>query len=146
MICIKLYRISNYFYKKKMKKLSKIVYWLNKVLSSCEIDPAATIGDINIYHSVGIVIGGNVVIEDGVTIMSGVVIGANGYFRDGINSISSNGYNKMPLIKEKAFLGANSCILGDIVVEKNAIVGANAVVIKNVPENHIAIGVPAVIK
>lgn len=146
MLCVKLYKISNFFYKKNFKCVSKLVYWINKIINSCEIDPAATIGKVKIYHSVGVVIGGNVVIKDGVTIMSGVVIGASGYFVDGKRISSRTIRNDMPLIEEDAFLGANSCILGNVTVGKGAIIGANAVVLRDVPNKKVAIGIPANVK
>lgn len=143
MLCVNLYRISNFLYKRKLHKLAKVFYFINKIINSAEISPKAIIGRVNIYHSVGVVIGGDVIIKDDVTIMSGVVLGANGYFVKGIHKSINYKKHGAPIIKKNVFIGANSCILGNITLGENAVIGANAVVTKDVPDNSIAIGVPA---
>jgi len=71
------------------------------------------------------------VIEDDVNVGAGVVIGGR------------SGLQQVPLIKQGALLGAGCKVLGPVVVGRYAQIGANAVVLKDVPDGGVAVGVPA---
>lgn len=96
------------------------------------IHPGAKIGAIHVGHPSGIVIGAGAVIEDGVTIYQGVTVGAR---RKG-----ATGY---PVIKTGTILYANAVVIGGVTVGPDARVGANAVVLQNVPPGAIVAGNPA---
>ncbi|MCX2965385.1 serine O-acetyltransferase [Gordonia aquimaris] len=84
---------------------------------------------ISIHHGFGIVIHADSVIGDFVTIRQGVTIGA-----------TSRG---APIIRNQANLGASSLVIGPVIVGCNAVVGAGAVVVKDVPDGDIVVGNPA---
>jgi len=90
-------------------------------------------GGVFFTHTNGIVIAGGATVKKNVWIFQGVTIGA--------------AYGKgNPIIDENAILFAGAKVIGNVKVGKNAIVGANAVVVKDVPDNAVVVGVPAVIK
>lgn len=131
---IQIYRLYNKFNNKKFigRALSSFFFNLNLALHSIEINPNAVLGK-NIYfpHTTGIVIGPTK-IGDNVTIYQNVTIGhSNG---------SAGG---LPVIEDNVSIYAGAVIVGDIVIRKNSRVGANSVVLQDVPENSLAVGVPA---
>lgn len=110
----------------------KDIFWLPRILLSCDI-PFKFWKNTNIGHPVGIVISENAVIGRNVTIYSGVVVG--GKYKEG-------GQEK-PTIEDNVIIYANSTIIGNITIGKNAIIGAGSVMLKDVPENELWVGVPA---
>ena len=84
-----------------------------------------------IYHYSGIVINGNVVIGENCVIRQGVTIG------------NKNFENDVPTLGDNVDIGAGAVIIGRIKIGNNVKIGANAVVLKDVPDNHIAVGNPA---
>jgi len=99
--------------------------------SGAEISPFATIGaGLCIMHSTGIVIGPDVVIGTGLRIYQNVTIG------DG----SRPG---QPRIGDDVSIGAGACLLGPITVGDRVVIGANAVVTRDVPADSVATGAPA---
>ena len=85
------------------------------------------------HHALGVVLHPRTVIGDNFTIYQNVTIG-------------SRNNQGPPLIGNGVLIGAGACILGDIKIGNNVSIGANAVVLCSVPDNSIAVGVPAVIK
>lgn len=77
-MCILIYKLSNYLYNKKWFVLSKLFWAVNKLINGADINPQCHLGNVNIFHTVGVVIGGDVIVGDDTTIMSGVVIGGGG--------------------------------------------------------------------
>jgi serine O-acetyltransferase len=133
-MCLVIYRFASFFYKKNIRFLAKFFFWLNIICCSADINPAAKIGKVSIIHSVGVVIGGKVNIGDNTCIMSGVVIGTAGYWKNG-KQISKRHGDLQPIIGNNVFIGAHAVILGNIKIGDNAIIGANAFVTFDVPEN-----------
>jgi serine O-acetyltransferase len=88
-----------------------------------------------IPHPQSIVIGAFCVIGDNVTIESGVTIG-----RDFDITNSSNGY---PHIGDNVYIGTGAKLIGPVNVGDNSVIGANAVVTKDIPANSVAVGIPA---
>ena len=87
-----------------------------------------------IPHPQCIVIGGATIGEN-VTVQQGVTIGAN------IDKADSG--RKYPIIRDNVLIGAGAKVLGPLTVGCNSIIGANAVVINDVPEHSVAVGIPA---
>lgn len=115
------------------KPLRRVFWFLHSQWFGCEIAVSARIGRaFYVPHPYGIVIGGDAVIGDGVTVLQGVTIG-----------IKSQTDNRIGRIEDGAFLGANACVIGDVTVGRGAVVGANAVVVKDVPAGASAVGNPA---
>jgi serine O-acetyltransferase len=112
----------------------KLVYWLNKVLTSSDIDPRCQVAEgVRIPHPTGVVIGETAVIGTDAIIMAGVVIGARSWDK----------YKRHATVGARVQLGAGAKLLGPIVVGDDARVGANAVVIEDVPAGATVVGVPA---
>jgi serine O-acetyltransferase len=103
-----------------------------------EIHPGAVLGRrILIDHGMGVVIGETAVVGNDVTLYQGVTLGGTG-------SISDNHRIKRhPTLCSGVFVGNNANILGDITIGENSRVGAGSVVVRDVPPNSTAVGVPA---
>ncbi len=128
------YRISNWLYKKGLRLLPRALSGLVQIISNIDIHPACTIGRrVFIDHGFGVVIGETAEIEDDVLIYQGVTLGG----------VSLNHGKRHPTIKANVVIGAGAKILGNITVGENSKIGANSVVIKDVPNDCTAVGVPA---
>jgi serine O-acetyltransferase len=114
--------------------------WLSQVsrfLTQIEIHPGATIGaNLFIDHGAGVVIGETAIIGDEVTIYHGVTLGGAGPVAMG---------RRHPQLGDGVMVGAGAKLLGPITVGAGARIGANAVVVKDVPAGAVATGVPAVV-
>lgn len=116
-------KIKNSYIRKILKKHLEVKY-------SVLISTNAKIGkNLSLDHFFGIVIGDNVVIGDNCKIYQQVTVGQkNGGF---------------PNIGDNVIIYAGAKVIGDIKIGNNVEIGANAVVLKDVPDNFIAVGVPA---
>ena len=128
------YRIANKLYKANFKSLARIIMGINQILTNIDIHPAATIGRrVFIDHGTGVVIGETAIIEEDVIIYQGVTLG-------GVSLVQGK---RHPTIKRGVVIGAGAKVLGNITIGEYAKVGANSVVVKNVPDCSTAIGIPA---
>ncbi len=128
------YRISNRLYKSGFIRLAKIIMGINKIFTQIDIHPGATIGQrVFIDHGIGVVIGETAIIEDDVLIYQGVTLGG----------VSLSPGKRHPTIKKGVVIGAGAKILGNIEIGEEAKIGANSVVIKDVPPCSTAVGIPA---
>ena len=133
---IVLIRVSHYLYANKRTILAKLISVLNYFLFKIEVSAKTKIGPgLVIPHPDGIVIGARS-IGSNVTIFQQVTIGSK-YIDFELNELLR------PTIGNNAILGAGSKILGNINIGQGAVIGANAVVIKDVPAFFCARGVPA---
>lgn len=128
------YRVAHKLYMSNFKSLARIIMGLTQILTNIDIHPGAVIGKrVFIDHGTGVVIGQTAIIEDDVLIYQGVTLGG----------VSLTQGKRHPTVKKGAVLGAGSKILGNIVIGEYAKIGANSVVVKPVPNNATAIGIPA---
>jgi len=128
------YRIAHKLHNANFKRLARMIMGLNQIFTHIDIHPAADIGRrVFIDHGIGVVIGETTVIEDDVLIYQGVTLG-------GVSLIQGK---RHPTIKQGAVIGAGAKILGNIVIGEKAKIGANSVVVKEVPDCSTAIGIPA---
>ncbi len=128
------YRHSHWLYNKGLRFLPRLISGLGQFLTTIEIHPAAQIGRrVFIDHGVGVVIGETTIIHDDVVIYQQVTLGG----------VSLTKGKRHPTIEDKVVLGAGSKILGNITIGKDSKVGANSVVVKDVPADSTAIGIPA---
>lgn len=95
-----------------------------------ECSPGATIKKVYFGHPLGLVIGRDAILEDNVVVMSNVTFGA----------LQVDNHIGKQHIKEGTLVGTGARILGTVTIGKNCVIGANAVVTKDVPDNHIVIG------
>jgi serine O-acetyltransferase len=146
-LVVAVYRLGRWGLKIRQRRLRKlfflayhILYTMTKIVSHIDLPCETEIGDnLQIEHACvgGITVtmfsklGNNVVLRQGVTI--GLRL------REGDEPIG-------PLIGNNVDLGCGCCVLGPITIGDNVQIGANAVVITDVPSNSIAVGVPAVVK
>lgn len=131
---ISTYRVANRLYKANWKRAARIIMGLNQIITNIDIHPAATIGNrVFIDHGTGVVIGETTIIEDDVLIYQGVTLG-------GVNLTTGK---RHPTIKRGAVIGAGAKVLGNITIGEYSKVGANSVVVKEVPDHSTAIGIPA---
>jgi serine O-acetyltransferase len=133
-----LYRISNFLYNKVPvvgNLLSVVFEYLNIILYSCDVSRKCTIGSgFMIVHCAGIIIGERVKVGKNCKIFNCVNLG---------NKNTETGEDKQPIIKNDVVLGAGAKCLGDIEIGNNVTIGANSVVLTDVPDHCIAVGVPA---
>lgn len=128
------HRISNYFFKRRMFFLARMVSQLSRQFTGIEIHPGAKIGrGLFIDHGMGVVIGETAEIGDHVILYHGVTLGGTG----------KNKGKRHPTLGSNVIVGSGAKILGPITIGNGARVGANAVVLKDVPENCTAVGIPA---
>ncbi|WP_366656792.1 serine O-acetyltransferase [Fodinicurvata sp. EGI_FJ10296] len=128
------YRLSHWLWSWRLAFLASLVSYLTRIVTGIEIHPGATIGRrFFIDHGTGVVIGGTAEIGDDVTLYQGVTLGG---------TTLSKG-KRHPTLSDGVIVGANATILGPLTVGRNARVGANAVVLRDVPEGYTAVGVPA---
>lgn len=128
------YRISNRLYRNGFRALARSIMGLNQIITNIDIHPGATIGRrVFIDHGFGVVIGQTTVIEDDVLIYQGVTLGG----------VSLTPGKRHPTIKSGVVIGAGAKVLGNITIGTNSKIGANSVVVREVPDNSTAIGIPA---
>ena len=135
------HKIANFFSIAKFDLIARIISQFSRFLTGIEIHPKAKIGkNLFIDHGMGVVIGETSDIGDNVTIYHMVTLGG---ISPSINSDDQRNTKRHPTLMNNVVVGSGAQILGPIVIGKNAKIGANAVVTKNVPENAIMVGIPA---
>ena len=131
------YRIAHGLYKIKLFFLARLISQLGRFFTGIEIHPGAKIGKgLFIDHGMGVVIGETAEIGDNVTIYHGVTLGGTGKDKG----------KRHPTIGNDVIIGCGAKILGPISIGDGAKIGANSVVLKNVPKGKTTVGIPAVIK
>ncbi len=135
------HKIANFFSVAKFDLIARIVSQFSRFLTGIEIHPKAKIGkNLFIDHGMGVVIGETSEIGDNVTIYHMVTLGG---ISPSINSDDQRNIKRHPTLMDNVVVGSGAQILGPVVVGRNAKVGANAVVTKDVPENAVMVGIPA---
>ena len=133
--------IAHKLWELKIYLIARMISQLSRFLTGIEIHPAAKIGkNLFIDHGMGVVIGETSEISDNVTIYHGVTLGG---ISPAENSIEQVNVKRHPTIKDNCIIGSGAQILGPIILEKNSRIGANTVILKNVPENGTMVGNPA---
>ncbi|NMA94713.1 MAG: serine O-acetyltransferase [Clostridiales bacterium] len=128
-----LHRLAHWLNNKRLRFLARVISQLNRFFTGIEIHPAATIGEgLFIDHGMGVVIGETVTIGDNVTIYQGATLGGTG------KDIGK----RHPTIGDNVVISTGAKVLGPFKVGDNSKIGANAVVLKEVPPNSTAVGVP----
>lgn len=117
--------------------LPKLIMTLARWATGVEIHPGAVIGcGLFIDHGAGVVVGETAVIGDHVTLFQGVTLGGTGKERG----------KRHPTIGNQVVIGAGAKVLGNITIGHHSMVGANAVVVRDVPDHSTVVGVPGRIR
>ena len=125
----------------KLLLLARVLSQFSRFLTGIEIHPAAKIGkNLFIDHGMGVVIGETSEIGDDVTIYHGVTLGG---ISPAENSAEQRNVKRHPTIKNNVIIGSAAQILGPITIGRCARIGANSVVLKDVPEHATMVGNPA---
>ncbi|APT91978.1 serine acetyltransferase [Corynebacterium phocae] len=128
------HRVAHQLWQRGWKGPARILAQATRFLTGVEIHPGATIGRrFFIDHGMGIVIGETTEIGDGVMLYHGVTLGGQVLTQT----------KRHPTIEDGVVIGAGAKVLGPITIGKDSAIGANAVVTKPVPANHVAVGIPA---
>jgi serine O-acetyltransferase len=128
------HRAAHAAWKMRLYLVARLLSQFGRFLTGIEIHPAATIGhNLFIDHGSGVVIGETAEIGDGVTLYHGVTLGGT--------SLESG--KRHPTLEDGVIVGAGAKILGPVVVGRNARIGANAVVLSDVPAGVTMVGIPA---
>ncbi len=127
------YRVAHKLWTFKIPILPRFLCQVAKIFTGVEIHPAAKIGkSFFIDHGTGVVIGETSEIGNWVTIYQGVTLGGKG----------GRGEKRHPTLKNNVLIGANAILLGPIIVEDDAVIGAASVVLRNVPVGATVVGNP----
>lgn len=128
------HRLANFLWRCHLYLIARFISHISRFLTAIEIHPAAKIGKrFFIDHGVGVVIGETAEIGNDVHIYHQVTLGG----------VSSEKIKRHPTVGNGVIIGAGAKLLGPIKVGDNAKIGANAVVINDVPTGASMVGVPA---
>src|SRR4051812_14770819 len=129
-----IHRFAHQLWRWNLKWLGRFLSHIGRWLTGIEIHPGATIGRrFFIDHGMGVVIGETAVIGDDCTLYHGVTLGGTSW----------NKGKRHPTLADGVVVGARAKILGPITVGREAKIGSNAVVVKDVPAGATAVGIPA---
>ena len=128
------HRLAHFFWRIKLYWIARVTSYLSRIITGIEIHPGAIIGRrFFIDHGMGVVIGETAIIGDDCTIYHGVTLGGTSWKQG----------KRHPTLEDKVVIGAGAKILGPVTIGSNAKIGSNAVVVKDIPKNATAVGIPA---
>lgn len=129
------YRLARFLWCRRLKLLGRFVSHVGRFLTGIEIHPGAEVGErLFIDHGMGVVVGGTATIGDDVTLYQGVTLGGTSLER---------GVKRHPTLEDGVIVGAGASVLGPFTVGRGARIGANAVVVAEVPAGATMVGIPA---
>jgi serine O-acetyltransferase len=135
------YRMAHGLWRRGLKLIARFLSNVGRILTGIEIHPGARIGKgFFIDHGLGVVIGETAEIGDGVTLYHDVTLGG---IAPSIDSAAQRGAKRHPTLMDNVIVGSGAQILGPITVGRGARVGANSVVLTDVPSCATAVGIPA---
>ena len=136
-----IYRVSHALWKRGWRMLGRLMSHFGRIVTGIEIHPGAKIGRrLFIDHGMGVVIGETSEIGDDVTLYHDVTLGG---VAPSIDSDSQRDVKRHPTLADGVIVGSGAQVLGPITIGKNARVGANAVVTKDVAHCATVVGIPA---
>lgn len=125
--------IENPLIRKPLKKLSSMMYILVRNFYGIELPPTATIGRrLHIEHQHGIIVHYNAIIGDDCVLRHEVTLGQRDMNDD-----------RAPTLGNRVEVGAGAKIIGGVLIGSDAVIGANAVVVRDIPAKAHAVGIPA---
>jgi serine O-acetyltransferase len=127
------HRVAHALWESQIPVAPRVIAYASRTVTGVEIHPAAKIGsDFFIDHGSGVVIGETTEIGDRVTLFQGVTLGGTGFARG----------KRHPTLRDDVTVGSGAKLLGPVTVGRNAKVGANTVVIEDVPPHTTVVGNP----
>jgi len=127
------HRVAHALQDEGMPVVPRSIAYVSRALTGIEIHPAADIGDgLFIDHGTGVVIGETAVIGNDVTLYQGVTLGGTGFATG----------KRHPTVEDNVTIGSGAKLLGPITVGHGAKIGANSVVINDIPANSTVVGNP----
>lgn len=127
------YRVAHFFYKKNSFFIARLISQLARFFTGIEIHPGAKIGEgILIDHGMGVVIGETAEVGNRVTIYHGTTLGGTG------KDIGK----RHPTIGNDVMIGSGAKLLGPIIIGSNVKIGANSVVLRDIPSGSTVVGIP----
>src|SRR5215470_6536341 len=135
------YRLAHWFWRHNWLLMGRFIAHCGRILTAIDIHPGAVIGRrLFIDHGVGLVIGETAEIGDDVTLYQGVTLGG---VAPSVNSAAQVHRKRHPTLRNGVIVGSGAQVLGPITVGEGARVGANAVVVADVPAGVTVVGIPA---
>jgi serine O-acetyltransferase len=127
------HRVAHALWDSQVPVAPRVIAYTSRAVTGVEIHPAAKIGsDFFIDHGSGVVIGETTEIGDRVTLYQGVTLGGTGFARG----------KRHPTLRDDVTVGSGAKLLGPVTVGRNAKVGANTVVIEDIPPHTTVVGNP----
>ncbi len=127
------HRISHWLWNRGARLVARTLAEFTRILTGVEIHPGAVLGPgLFIDHATGVVIGETAEVGEDVTIYHGVTLGGSG----------ADTGKRHPTIGDRVIIGAGAKVLGAIKVGDDSRIGANAVLVKEVPSSAVVVGVP----
>lgn len=130
---IHFYRISNWFYRHHVPFLSKLIWKLQYLLFNCSVPGSCEIGKGTKFGYGGIA----------VVMHARSIVGKNCMIGQGVTIGGKSGWYEVPVIGDNVIINAGARIIGPVRIGNNVEIGANCVVVKDVPSNCVVAGVPA---
>jgi len=128
------HRVAHFLHIRGFKLTARLISQMSRMMTGIEIHPGATVGKrLLIDHGMGVVIGETTEIGDDCTLYQGVTLGGTG----------KDSGKRHPTIGNHVMVSAGARVLGPIIIGDYSKIGSGAVVLKDVPPNCTAVGVPA---
>jgi serine O-acetyltransferase len=127
------HRLAHWLWNHKLRFIARLLSSFARLITSVDIHPGATIGSgLFIDHAIGVVIGETTIIGNDVTLYQGVTLGGTSLAKG----------KRHPTLGDGVIVGSGAKVLGPIEVGHGARIGANSVVVRDVPEGAVVVGVP----
>jgi serine O-acetyltransferase len=128
-----LHRVAHGLWTRGWLVTARFVSHVSRFMTGIEIHPAARLGDgLFIDHGMGVVIGETAEVGENVTLLQGVTLGGTSLRRE----------KRHPTLGDNVVVGAGAKILGGFTIGAGSRIGAGSVVVREVPENSVVVGVP----
>ncbi len=132
LVALVLHRIAHALWVKNFKLIARMISGINLFLTKVDIHPGAKVGHrLFIDHAIGVVIGETAVIGDDCLIYQGVTLGG----------LSLEKTKRHPTLENNVIIGAGAKVLGNITIGQGAKIGANAVILRDIEPNSVAVGI-----
>ncbi len=130
------HRIAHRFYQRGMYKSARVLSLIARLASGgIEIHPGAEIGRrFFVDHGCGVVIGETAIVGDDVTLFHQVTLGSTGWWNDTERGLAER---RHPRLGDGVTVGANACVLGPVVIGDHAMIGAQALVLSDIPPHAV---------